>query len=195
VKTKKSNPPIVLASGSPRRRELMSHAGFRFTVQLPNVDESVRKGESPQKMVVRLSREKALAVKVKRGLILAADTTVVSPSGRNLGKPRNKAEAVRMLSLLQGKTHQVFTGYTWVNKQNGLVVQSKTRMVRTQVKMRKLSRTEIQAYVSTGEPMDKAGAYAAQGRGLCLIEWVRGSFSNVVGLPMTEVLETWKKIL
>lgn len=186
---------IILASGSPRRRELMAHAGFHFEVKSPNVDESLRKGEKPQAMVKRLSKEKALAVQVGDGMVLAADTTVVSPNGKILGKPNDKSEAVKMLGSLQGKTHIVYTGYTWVKKKNGKAVGSKTGIVKTFVKMRKLSKQEIQNYVATGEPMDKAGSYAAQGRGLCLIEWVKGSFSNVVGLPMSEVLSTWKKMI
>lgn len=180
---------VVLASGSPRRRELMSWAGIPFEVWVSEVDETPLKNETPRQMVARLSREKAKAVekilrgRMKESWIVAADTTVVSPRGKILGKPAGRAEAISMLRELSGKTHRVLTGFACIRNKKCI-----SQVVSTAVKFRKLSDKQIHDYVKRGESMDKAGAYAAQGFGMVLIESIRGSYTNVVGLPMAEVL-------
>jgi septum formation protein len=185
---------IILASGSPRRKELLTLAGLRFGVRLPEVDEEPEKNELPPRMVRRLSREKALEVArripFRRGslFIIAADTTVVSPDGKNLGKPRDEAEAVRMVGALQGRTHRVHTGYSILRISGGEVRAAVSRVITTRVTMRAMSKAEIRDYVSKGECLDKAGAYAAQGHGMALIERISGSYTNVVGIPVTQVL-------
>jgi septum formation protein len=184
---------IVLASGSPRRKELLEMAGIPFDILIPEVDETPLPRETPQDMVKRLSLMKALAA--ARGLsrdsvsslILSADTTVVDPSGRNLGKPRNLPEARKMVAALAGKDHFVFTGYSLVEIRKGVVHRILSRRVKTRVRIRDMTAREIRDYVGRGESLDKAGAYAAQGFGMALIEQISGSYTNVVGLPVTEV--------
>lgn len=191
---------VVLASGSPRRKELLHWAGVSFEVIVSEVDETPRKKESPAQMVRRLSRDKAMAVghqlisKSRDSIIIAADTTVVSPRGKILGKPEDLKDAFRMITELQGKTHQVLTGYSIVKVKNGKIIKSVSKVVKTAVSMRKLSVEERHFYLSQGESMDKAGAYAAQGFGMVLIEKIRGSYTNVVGLPMNEVLSDLSKM-
>ena len=200
---------LILASTSPRRRELLQQAGIQAKILSPETDEIEIPGEKPEKMVLRLAREKAEAAALKaltqtapkalvrEGiLLLAADTTVVAPGQKGtLGKPRNKKDAERMLSLLSGQTHTVYTGYCILElqpsgKKDGLLHSHLMgRVVKSKVKMRALSKKEIQIYIASGEPMDKAGAYAAQGLGGALIEEIRGSYSNVVGLPVCQVLQ------
>jgi septum formation protein len=188
---------IILASTSPRRIDLMKQIGLRCVVQSPDADETPRKGESPARLVARLSREKALSVARKTNspkdgntLIIAADTIVVDPSGKKiLGKPRNVAEARKMLKMLAGKTHTVLTGYCVYEIEAHQVYRHHlVRVVRSRVSMRSLTPKQIAAYVATGEPMDKAGAYAAQGLGMGLVEKINGSYANVVGLPVSQLL-------
>jgi septum formation protein len=184
----------ILASSSPRRIEMLKQLGFKFEISAPEVDESIRKGESARAMVARLSKWKASAVadKLKREsltrttMILAADTTVVDRHGKILGKPQSRTEANQMLSRLAGSYHRVFTGYTIL--QLGKQTRRWTKVVSTRVKVRALSAADCKAYVSQGESMDKAGGYAAQGLGMALIERVEGSYTNVVGLPMEQLL-------
>ena len=191
---------LILASGSPRRKELLSWAGISFEIIISDVDETLIKNESPSKMVRRLSREKAEAVGAQllsstvKAIIIAADTTVVSPRGKILGKPSDLKEAFKMISELQGKTHQVLTGYSLVKIKNGKIQETISKVVKTSVTMRPLSVSERNFYLSQGESMDKAGAYAAQGFGMVLIEKIRGSYTNVVGLPMNEVLKDVVKL-
>jgi septum formation protein len=197
---KNKNQKVILASGSPRRKELLSWAGVEYEIMVSDVDETPKKKESPAAMVKRLSFEKALAVAERltssKGtvVIIAADTTVVSPQGKILGKPVNEKDALKMISDIQGKTHLVLTGYALVKLKNGKLDQAVSKMVKTAVTMRKLSKMEQKFYLSRGESMDKAGAYAAQGYGMVLIEKISGSYTNVVGLPMKEVLEDLQKI-
>jgi septum formation protein len=191
---------IILASGSPRRKELLEMAGLSFSVHVPDVDETPLPREVPKKMVRRLSLLKAL--EAARGLgrdpgslfVLSADTTVVSPEGRNLGKPGDEKEALRMVTALQGRDHSVFTGYTIVELRGGKVRRMITRVVETKVRIRAMTKADIRAYVGRGESLDKAGAYAAQGFGMAIIERIRGSYTNVVGLPVTEVTADLKKL-
>lgn len=172
---------IILASGSPRRRQLLEQLGLSFTVQSSDVDESVEPGLSPAAMVEQLSLRKGQAVAERVGpdsLVLAADT-VVALEDAVLGKPQDQAKAVSMLTSLSGKTHQVYTGVTLLG--GGRRV---TEHETTAVTFRSLSREEIVAYVDTGEPMDKAGAYGIQGYGALLVERLEGDYFNVMGLPL-----------
>ena len=191
-------PNVVLASGSPRRTELLTWAGIQHQIVVPEVDETPQKNETPKKMVERLSRLKALAVAKKITekntndatlWIIAADTTVVSSRNKNLGKPESTNEAIKMIQALQGKRHFVYTSYAIAKLVRGKTLRCLVRSVRTDVVMRKLSRAEILDYLSKGESMDKAGAYAAQGYGMVLIERITGSYTNVVGLPVAQVLQ------
>lgn len=186
---------IFLASTSPRRLQLMTQIGFDFTVVAPNTEEIERKGETPRKMVERFAMEKALAAFESiraahpEGILIAADTTVVSPDRKRvLNKPTSEAEAVKMLKAISGKTHTVLTGYVICGFKHSQIARWEPAVVKTSVTIRKLGSQEIFDYVRSGEPMDKAGSYGAQGIGMCLIEGIRGSYSNVVGLPMTELM-------
>jgi len=171
---------LVLASGSPRRRELLTSLGWPFTVRIPEVDESFLNGEDPEKAVVRLAGAKAEAAASGHPdeWIVAADT-VVSLEGKILGKPSSRGDASRMLSLLSGKTHTVFTGIA-VFSPSGREI----GVEGTDVVFRTLGRDEIRAYAESGECGDKAGAYAIQGLGALLVEGIRGDYFNVVGLPL-----------
>ena len=176
-------PLLVLASRSPRRKELLAATGLAFTIAAPDVDERVRRGEAPRAYVLRLAREKARAVQVDATTaVLAADTTVVA-GGKILGKPRDRADAARMLRLLAGTVHEVFTGVA-ACRGNTL----RARAVRTRVWMRALSPREIAWYLDTPEPYDKAGAYAIQGTAGAFITRISGSASNVIGLPLPVAL-------
>jgi septum formation protein len=169
---------LILASSSPRRAELLRAAGIDFTVRAAGVDEAIAPDEPPRDYVVRLSREKARAVVRGDELALAADTTVVI-NGEIIGKPADAEEAGRMLRALSGQWHEVLTGVTLARADRIISAVSSTR-----VKFAELSEAEIKWYVSTGEPMDKAGAYAIQGHASLFVEGIEGSYSNVVGLPM-----------
>ena len=171
---------IILASGSPRRRELLKSLGLEFNVYKPDVDESMIDGESPSELCARLSRLKAHAgaEKFPDALVIAADTIVVI-DGVILGKPKDRHDAFMMLKSLQGKWHEVITGITVCMKEKFI-----THAEHTRVKFRELSDSEIHAYVSTGECDDKAGAYAVQGYGSLLVERIEGDYFNVVGLPL-----------
>ncbi|MHB8875235.1 MAG: Maf family protein [Myxococcaceae bacterium] len=175
---------LVLASASPRRRELLSHLGVAFEVVSADVDERPRKGEPPRAYVERLAAEKAAAVARARplALVLAADTAVVQGQVI-LGKPQDEAEAKAMLRRLAGGPHTVLTGLALA----GRFVAS--RVVETTVHFRPLREQEIAWYVATGEGADKAGSYAVQGIGGVLVRAVEGSPSNVVGLPLAETAE------
>jgi septum formation protein len=185
---------LFLASTSPRRRELMSGVGFKFEIIAPHTAELEKKGESPRAMVKRFALEKADAavLKLKKnttGLVIAADTTVVSPDRRRvLNKPSSTQDAKKILKTISGKTHTVLTGYAVYEIVSGKIKRKHYAVVSTLVKMRKLTPNAISNYVASGEPMDKAGAYGAQGIGMCLIESIKGSYSNVVGLPMAELV-------
>jgi septum formation protein len=200
---------IVLASGSPRRRELLRNAGIAFEVQAADIDETVRAGEVPREYAERLATEKALAVfhKWPGEWVLGADTIVVVDDDI-LGKPRDADDAARMLRMLSGRVHQVITGVClagpkqmvdsqWSVASNttaafeemqGLVrAELKTASETTLVTVREISEEEIREYVEGGEPMDKAGAYAIQGMASRWIPRIEGDYSNVVGLPVALV--------
>ncbi len=184
---------IILASASPRRKELLEALGIPFSVEPSEVEEIMLQEESPEEQVQRLADEKAsdVAKKYPASWILGADTIVVIDS-RILGKPSDRAEAERMLSSLSGRAHSVFTGYSILNL--SFPGSKIVRFSRSEVLIRKLTRDEIKGYVRTGEPMDKAGAYAIQGVGAAIVERVYGSYTNVVGLPLCEVARDFKKL-
>ena len=175
---------IVLASASPRRQVLLRNARIPFVVEPADIDETPLPGESPKDYAERLAREKARAVSRKRplDLVLGADTIVVVDNAI-LGKPRDAGDAARMLRLLSGRTHAVITGVCLV----GPTAFEKMTSETTRVTMNCLSDDEIRDYVATGEPMDKAGAYAIQGIASRWIPRIEGDYSNVVGLPVALV--------
>ena len=181
--------PIVLASGSPRRKQLLEMLHIPFRVIPPDVDEHVLPGEAPDRYVTRLSRAKAQAVvpRAPGEVILAADTTVVL-DGAIFEKPTSPANAVEMLTRLQGRTHEVMTAVAVA--QNAKVEQA---LDASRVTFRPADRATLEAYVATGEPMDKAGAYAIQGLGAPLIERVEGDFFGVMGLPLRLALDLLAK--
>jgi septum formation protein len=184
-------PSLVLASGSPRRRQLLERAGFAFAVQAANIPEERAPGEPPERFALRLAQEKALAVALARAdghaqhrPVLGADTIVVIDDDV-LGKPRDPAHAVELLARLVGRSHVVITGVAVVA---GAELAVHSTAVHSRVRMRAADQAEIRAYVATGEPLDKAGAYALQGEGRRFVVDVDGSESNVIGLPIDETL-------
>ena len=173
---------IVLASASPRRRELLTSLGVEFTVLVPAIEEIAQPGETPPAFAERLASEKAAAVSADpETTIIAADTIVVQ-DGNILGKPSDEAHAAEMLSSLSGKTHEVITGVC-IRKKAG----SRIFSVSTAVEFRELTQAEIADYVNSGCPMDKAGAYAIQGGAAHMVRAINGSYTNVVGLPLCEL--------
>ena len=183
---------LILASASPRRAELLTSTGFGFVVSPADVDETPHAEEAASDYVIRVARDKARHVAGQRkgtgAVVLAADTAVVTES-RIMGKPRNDEDAANMLATLSGSVHQVLTG---------VVVRTDTRelveLVATRVHFLPMSAAEIAWYVSTGEPRGKAGAYAIQGHAARFIDWIDGSWSNVVGLPLSTVNRMLKEV-
>ena len=172
---------IVLASQSPRRRELLERLGLPFRVIVPDIDERMDRPLPPAELVAVISAEKARAAQALAGpeaIVIAADT-VVALDGAVLGKPAGEADAARMLSALAGRTHHVYTGLTVLRGERVRTVSEETA-----VTFRPLTEQEIAAYVRTGEPLDKAGAYGIQGYGALLVEGIRGDYYNVMGLPV-----------
>jgi len=185
-----SNPKqLILASGSARRRELLRHAGIEFTVEAPQVREERRAGEAAEDFARRLAREKARAVLSRhpRALVLGADTIVVIDE-EILGKPRDRHDAARMLRRLSGRVHRVISGVCLAGEGFEDVASAGTT-----VHMLPLEENEIRAYVSTGEPLDKAGAYAIQGIASRWIDRIEGCYFNVVGLPLPLVYRLLRK--
>lgn len=176
-------PQLILASGSPRRAEILNSVGWGFTKDIPDVDESVIDGESPEAYVQRLALEKARAVAERHAdsLILAADTTVVL-DGEIIGKPVDLDDARRMITALSGNSHEVLTGVAVISGTTETV-----GMQRTIVNFASLNEAEIEMLVQRGEPMDKAGAYAVQAQAALFIEGIDGDYWNVVGLPISLV--------
>jgi septum formation protein len=180
---------LVLASNSPRRREILTAAGFAFIVRVPNIIEERRAGEPPVDYVRRLAEEKARAVPLNPGeIVLAADTTVVMGE-HVLEKPADEAEARRMLTMLSGREHRVITGICLRTSARTLIDSAATR-----VQFMRLAPQEIADYAASGEPMDKAGGYAIQGLGSKFVERIDGCYFNVMGLPISLVYEHWKKL-
>lgn len=181
---------LILASQSPRRKQLLAQMGLEFDIHSADVDETIS-GE-PGSCVATLARRKADAVAADYpdDWVLGADTLVFL-EGVPMGKPRDTDEAFRMLKQLSGKKHQVMTGVCLINRSKGLCLQD---VAVTDVYFSCLSDREILDYIATGEPMDKAGAYAIQGRAGMYVEKISGSHSNVIGLPMSTVREMLKKV-
>jgi septum formation protein len=173
---------VILASASPRRRELLREAGIAHRVRPAVVDERARRGETPAACVARLARAKAAAVWRPGETVLGADTVVVA-GRRLLGKPRDRRDAARMLRLLAGRVHQVLTGVCVLGPDGG----ARAAVVRTRVWFRRLTAAEIAGYVASKEPLDKAGAYAIQGFASKFVERIEGCYFNVVGLPVSKV--------
>ena len=172
---------IILASQSPRRRELLGQMGFSFTVRPAKGEELPHPELTPAQLVEELARQKALEVSAEAeadDVVVAADT-VVAIDGKVLGKPHDKVHAAQMLSALSGREHTVYTGVA-VKRGETLLVEHEA----TQVRFRPLTEREIDLYIQTGEPMDKAGSYGIQGYGALLVEGIRGDYFNVVGLPI-----------
>ncbi len=191
---------VILASASPRRKELLGLAGVKFEVHVPDIDETPLPRENAKKMVKRLSELKSKEVwrnflsPKQSALVIAADTTVVNGAGEILGKPANSREAVEMVMSLQGRAHKVFTGYCILDIAKGEVKKCIVRAIETKVYIQPMTLSDARAYVSRGESQDKAGAYAAQGVGMTIIEKINGSYTNVVGLPVAEVMRDFKKL-
>ncbi|MEE9355232.1 MAG: Maf family protein [Methylococcaceae bacterium] len=181
---------IILASASPRRRELLAQIGIQCDVIPAHIDETPRSGERPAAYVIRVAAEKSLQVWQQQSPslpVLAADTSVVIDD-KILGKPADKPHAFNMLQQLSGRTHQVFTAVSVRADQH------KEKLSVTDVTFRKLTKAEIMAYCETGEPNDKAGAYGIQGKGAIFVQSIQGSFSGVVGLPLLETAELLNNI-
>ncbi len=178
----------MLASGSPRRRELLAAAGFAFIVRPADIDETPHTGESAGAYVERLAEEKARAAWAPGEITLGADTTVVL-DGEILGKPEDPAEAERMVTSLAGRDHEVLTGYCLFDGET-----AKGGVESTRVVFRPMSRDEIAAYAASGEPLDKAGAYGIQGLASKFVERIEGCYFNVVGLPVSRVYAALREL-
>ncbi|PID76989.1 MAG: hypothetical protein CSB24_03795 [Deltaproteobacteria bacterium] len=183
--------PLILASGSPRRKEFLKEAGLDFTIKTANVNEAVRDGESAPAYVERMAGDKGMAVCLQESArwVLAADTIVVRDE-QIMGKPRHEQEACEMLLALSGRSHLVMTAFFVGNLSKNIKT---LKTVTTEVVFSSFSPQTALAYVKTGEPADKAGAYGIQGKGTILVERINGSYANVVGLPMTELIEVLLK--
>ena len=181
---------IILASNSPRRLMLLRQIGIEPIVIPSHVPEDIREGESPEDSALRLATAKAreVAGQLREGLIIGADTIVVI-DGEQLGKPADERDARRVLRLISGRSHSVITGLAVIDAKTSEV---KTTVVRTTVRFKRLTEEEIDAYIATGDPRDKAGAYGIQGRAAAFIEGIEGCYSNVVGLPLSELAEMLK---
>lgn len=180
---------LILASASPRRRELLSLLRHPFTVRAADIDETMNRELDPADEVARVSRAKAMAIPAgDEDVVIAADTIVVC-DGQILGKPRDEADAARMLRSLSGRTHQVMTGLT---VRRGQTAESVTEI--TQVHFRPLSDGEIASYIRTGEPMDKAGAYGIQGGAALFARGIEGDYFNVVGLPVCRLGQILRRV-
>lgn len=183
---------IVLASASPRRVELLASAGIDFQVIPGDVDERLLPGETPEAHVLRLAKSKAEAVAAKgHGRFFIGADTIVVCDGEIMGKPADSADAERMLKKLSGVAHEVITGFAVIDREQ---VSSHSEAVRTTVFFKELRDEEIAAYIATGCPFDKAGAYAIQGGAAHMVRKIDGSYSNVVGLPLCEVVAALREL-
>lgn len=181
---------IVLASASPRRREILENTNIKFDIISSSIDELVLEGESPCHMVMRLAFEKGIDIASKRksDLVISADTIVVLDN-TVLGKPKDEEEAKTMITSLSGKTHQVITGISLINLENNKKI---IDYVISNVKFKKLSENDINDYIKTKESLDKAGAYGIQGYGALLVEEIQGDYFNIVGLPISKLSDLLK---
>jgi septum formation protein len=182
---------IILASASPRRKELLEKIGLKFEIEPADYEEVADVGLEAHELVQKLSREKAEAVarKHRNTVVIAADTVVLL-GDKILGKPHSQTEAGKMLRSLSGKAHVVITAFTIIDTDNEKML---SKSVETKVYIRKLNPKEIDAYVKSGEPLDKAGAYAIQGLGSVIVERIEGDYFNVVGLPLSLLAESLKE--
>lgn len=184
---------LVLASVSPRRKELMEMGGWQFNILPAGVDEDLFRTEKPQDYVLRIAGSKARAVaqQVSHGsLIIGADTTVVGPQGEILAKPQDRKEALDMLQRLRGRVHQVYTGVVVMRVDNGTIDQD---LCVTDVYMRSYTESEMHQYIATGDPFDKAGGYAIQHQEFNPVERIKGCYANVVGLPICTLARLLEK--
>ena len=177
---------VILASSSPRRKEILS-IFFKVDVVRPSIDEVIY--QNPLDMVIKNSKIKALSVGRRNGVVVSGDTAVVY-KGKILGKPKNKLDAEEMLSLLSGKWHEIYSGFFFT-----AFGKSGEGFSKTQVKFKDLRKSEIIEYIETGEPMDKAGAYAIQGKGSVFIEKIEGCYFTVVGFPVVKFIKRLKEVL
>ncbi len=182
---------IILASASPRRKELLAQIGLKFAVESSEYQEEMHPELTPQQLARFFSREKAQAVARRHGnaLVIAADTFGVF-RGKIVGKPHTAAEARDMLTMLNGKMHTVITGFTIIDTETNRTI---SRSVATRVYFRRLTAAEINAYVKSQEPLDKAGAYAIQGLGSVIVKRIEGDYYNVIGLPLCALVQSLKK--
>jgi MAF protein len=183
---------LILASGSPRRKELLSLLGVDFHIQPAEVDESILENENPGQYVLRLAQSKVLSIHPKvpaPWIVMAADTTVVD-AGHILGKPENDLEAAEMLRTLNGRSHQVYTGIAALDSDSGRLTSD---LCVTEVQMRRYSEVEIADYVASGDPLDKAGAYAIQNQNFDPVQGISGCYANVVGLPLCHLADMLAK--
>jgi len=182
---------IILASASPRRKELLEKIGLKFEVEPSNYAEDMHSRLSPDKLARAISLEKARVVarKYKNAIVIAADTFIVF-GGKIMGKPNTEAEARKMLMTLRGKSHSVITGFTIMDTEENKVL---TKSVETIIHIKNLTPEEIDAYVRSKEPLDKAGAYAIQGLGSVIVERIEGDYFNVMGLPLSALAEGLKE--
>ena len=189
----KPSPPIILASASPRRRALLEARGLNLVIARPEIEETPRAGEAPDALVERLAIEKNEAIAAGAvSFVISGDTVVaLDEQGTDvvLGKPRDAEDARAMLGRLSGTTHRVLSG--WCVRRDRVI---RSGVISTEIDFRDLSSKEIEDYVATGEPLDKAGAYAIQERGSTLVAAVRGSIDNVVGLPVEEVITALREL-
>jgi septum formation protein len=186
--------PIYLASQSPRRKKLLEQINLKFSVTVVHTPERMKKGELPVDTCRRISLEKIEAAKkiIEKGIIITADTIVVIDN-QILGKPKNKKDAFRILKMLSGRTHEVYTGFSLFNSEKGKTI---TGYERTSVKFRKLEDDEITNYINSGSPMDKAGAYGIQDDyGAVFVEKITGCYYNVVGLPLAKIYKNLLRIV
>jgi septum formation protein len=187
---------VILASASPRRRQFFTDLGISFSILVSGFEEKHLPGERPEEYVERNACQKGIAATQlcspveREGVVVGADTIVVSPEGHILEKPRDAEDACRMLRMLSARKHRVLSGFALIDALTLRVLHS--QVVTTQVSFRRLEEAEIRAYVATGEPLDKAGAYGIQGRAAVFVDSVEGSYTNVVGLPLCEVVDALK---
>jgi len=185
---------LILASSSPRRKELLEQIGVYFSCMPMDIDETPLVNEDGTAYVLRLAEQKALAaISLSKGLPVLGSDTCVLVDGEILGKPENEEDAIRMLKRLSGRSHMVKTAVAVCCEKNSKI-QVLSEVVETQVTFIQLSEAQIVNYVNCGEPMDKAGAYGIQGKAAVLVESIQGSFSNVVGLPLAETARLLEKM-
>jgi septum formation protein len=181
---------IILASASLRRKELLGKIGLKFEVEPSHYEEDISSKLEPHELAKSLSLEKAkvVAKNHKNTLVIAADTFIVF-QGKILGKPQTETEAKKMLETINGKAHSVITGFTIIDTENN---QALSKSVETKVYLRRLTPDEVDAYVKSKEPLDKAGAYAIQGLGSVIVDKIEGDYFNVIGLPLSALVESLK---